>query len=314
MHRLRHSGYPRNQVCPARRGMTTARSGTGILLCSKKMKRLFLIASFALAPTANAIVIRADTDDSKYQVPACTFPALADMPGEGHGVLISPRWVATAAHVVASISVDEVTIGGVARPVRQVIFHPGYKPVPDAIIKATLTSGDPTEVMAFLATSDDIALIELASSISDIQPAVLYRGDDELGRKVRLLGKGATGSGDAGESPLSEHRTTLRCAQNAITAADERWISYTFDAPDAALPFEGMTGSGDSGSPILIEREGRWEVAGLASWRYIKGDIHRPGRYGDGGYNVRISRYVRWIENTTSVGSEPPPPPERPNY
>jgi secreted trypsin-like serine protease len=92
----------------------------------------------------------------------------------------------------------------------------------------------------------------------------------------------------------------LRCAHNVITGADNRWISYTFDSPASALPLEGMTGSGDSGGPVLVEEEGQWKLAGLASWTYVQGDIHRTGRYGDGGYSIRISRYAEWIESIVS--------------
>ena len=50
---------------------------------------LLLILLLAMSLTASAIVIRHDVDDSKYRIPASEFPALVDMPGEGHGVLPS---------------------------------------------------------------------------------------------------------------------------------------------------------------------------------------------------------------------------------
>lgn len=52
----------------------------------------------AMSSAAGAVVTRADVDDAKYRVPASVFPALVDLPGEGHGVLIAPQWVVTAAH------------------------------------------------------------------------------------------------------------------------------------------------------------------------------------------------------------------------
>ncbi len=55
------------------------------------MQRWLLLALATLPFTAGAIVIRSDVDESAYRIPACAFPALADMPGEGHGVLIAPR-------------------------------------------------------------------------------------------------------------------------------------------------------------------------------------------------------------------------------
>ena len=64
------------------------------------MLRLLLLALLALPLSAGAIVIRDDVDDSMYRVPASELAALVDLPGEGHGVLIAPQWVVTAAHAV----------------------------------------------------------------------------------------------------------------------------------------------------------------------------------------------------------------------
>ena len=55
--------------------------------------RTLLLALLITSTSAGAIVIRHDVDDAKYRIAASEFPALADMPGEGHGVLIAPRWM-----------------------------------------------------------------------------------------------------------------------------------------------------------------------------------------------------------------------------
>jgi len=60
------------------------------------MTRILLFTLLVLSCSLSAIVIRHDVDDSKYRVQTTEFPALADMPGEGHGVLIAPQWVITA--------------------------------------------------------------------------------------------------------------------------------------------------------------------------------------------------------------------------
>ena len=64
------------------------------------MPRLLLLALLIVSFSASAIVIRDDVDDSKYRVPASEVLALVDLPGEGHGVLIAPQWVITAAHAI----------------------------------------------------------------------------------------------------------------------------------------------------------------------------------------------------------------------
>jgi hypothetical protein len=64
------------------------------------LRPLLIIVLLATSSIVSAIVIRDDVDDAKYRIPAFEFPALVDMPGEGHGVLIAPQWVVTAAHVL----------------------------------------------------------------------------------------------------------------------------------------------------------------------------------------------------------------------
>lgn len=270
----------------------------------KHMKEYLFLALFAVSSTAGAIIIRHDIEDENYQVPASVLPALADFPGEGHGVLISPQWVVTAAHVACmQHHVQEITINGLSRKVESVVVHSGYKEPPEKLVEEALASGDGSKLRAFLALSDDIALIKLKAPVTDVTPISLYRGSDEIGRTIQIIGKGATGNGSEGVEPHSPHRTTLRKAFNVISSVDTRWISYTFDSPESAVPFEGAAGNGDSGSPVLIREEGQWQLAGLVSWGSSQRDLrtYRGPRYGDGGNNVRISHYIAWIESSISA-------------
>jgi len=264
---------------------------------------VLLAASFG----AGAIVIRDDVSDAEYRVSPSELPALADMPGEGHGVLIAPQWVVTAAHAVTwQAEIKDVVIGGVARKVERLLIHPGYKKLPQDLIDQALSSGDATRVMAFLASSDDIALLKLAAPVTGIAPLALYESSDELGKTVEILGKGATGTGARGHDPKGPNRTELRRAFNRISRVDERWVCYAFDQPPQALPLEGMSGNGDSGGPVLIQTEGDWRVAGLASWKIMKGDIRtsRPGTYGQSSCNVRLSHYVDWIQRNIAPAAK----------
>ena len=279
------------------------------------MKRLVLVALLAIPFTASAVVIRSDVKDAKYRVPASAFPALVDMPGEGHGVLIAPQWVVTAAHAAPMQMQgmeDEVSIGGVARRVKRVITYPGYKKLPNQLIKEALASGDLSKVSAFLASSNDIALIELASPVTDVTPVPLYRGNKEVGKTVQLVGKGATGNGTEGQDPHSPHRTVLRRAFNVIVGADARYVWYRFDPPPFALPLEGITGSGDSGGPLFIGDGSSRQLVGVASWskyppghpfwkKWAPGRPFVEGLYGEIVYAVRISSYTQWIRSVISA-------------
>lgn len=260
----------------------------------------FLVPLFLISSTAAAIVIRHDVDDANYRVPASEFPALVDMPGEGHGVLIAPEWAVTAAHTIPQhAGVKQVRINGVLRDVERVIVHPGYTAAPQVLIEQAMASGEAVLILVHLATADDIALLKLAKPVTDAEPAVRSARRDESGQIVKIVGRGATGAGSTGHDPRGPNRTELRRAFNRITSAHDRWMCYVFDEPPVALPLEGIGGNGDSGSPVLIEEDGQWRVAGLASWKLFHGDVRtsRPGRYGQTSCNVRLSHYAQWMDS-----------------
>lgn len=270
------------------------------------MLRLYSLcfALLAVSFDTSAVVIRDDVDDAEYRVPASEFPALADMPGEGHGVLIAPRWVVTAAHAVAWQSkIKQIAILGKARSVKRIVMHPGYRKPPQVLLDQALVTWDWALFRAELWASDDIALIELAEPVADVVPVALYPAEDEFGQTVRVIGKGATGNGVAGYEFSSSHRTELRRAYNKISSAYGRWLCYTFDAPKDALPLEGGSGSGDSGGPVLIQNERGWSLAGLTSWVDPQTTLKTPGRYGQISCNVRIGHYREWIESVIAAQS-----------
>jgi len=268
------------------------------------MIRLLLLALLAASSTASAIGIRDDVDDSKYRVPSSEFPALVDMPGEGHGVLIAPQWVITAAHAITWQSeIKQVVINGISRDVERLVIHPGYKTPPQELINQAMASGEAILLLVPLASSDDIALVKLAQPVTDVAPVAIYTNSDEPGQIVKIVGKGATGTGATGHDPKGPNRTELRRAFNKITSAYDRWFCYVFDEPPSALPLEGITGNGDSGGPALIQVDDQWLLAGLAAWKFFQGNVmtSRPGRYGQTSCNVRLSHYVEWIESVISV-------------
>jgi hypothetical protein len=270
------------------------------------MTRLLLLVLLAASSAASAVVIRDDVGDSEYLIEASTFPALVDMPGEGHGVLIAPQWVVTAAHAITwQPEIRQVLINGIPRDVDHVVIHPGYRSPPQELINQALATGEAILVLVVLATSDDIALVKLAEPVTDVAPAAIYGRNDEAGQTVKIVGKGATGTGAVGHDPKGPNRTELRRAYNTITSAHDRWLCYVFDPPSSALPLEGLSGNGDSGGPVLIQVDEQWLLAGLASWKVVQGDVRtvRPGLYGQTACNVRLSHYADWIESEISVRS-----------
>lgn len=272
------------------------------------MIRILLPLLLAVSSTASAIVIRHDVDDASYRMPASEFPALVDMPGEGHGVLIAPQWAITAAHTLPMHREHlQVDIGGVPRAVERVVVHPGYRPLPQVLIDQAMASGEAMLIVVFLASSDDIALLRLAQPVTDIAPVDLSLRNDEAGQRVKLIGKGATGTGDTGHDPKGPNRTELRHAFNTVTSAYDRWFCYVFDEPASALPLEGVPGNGDSGGPVLVQDGDDWRLAGLAAWKVGQGNVmtSRPGRYGQVNCNVRLSHYADWVQGVMSEQPQP---------
>ncbi len=267
------------------------------------MRASLLLAALLLSTGAGAIVIRDDVDDTKYRIGSNEFPALADLPGEGHGVLISDRWIVTAAHAVTWQShIKQVVINGLPRQVERVVVHPGYAKPPQALLDQSLQSWDWTLFRASLWASADIALIQLAEPVSDIAPMTPYAQGDEHGRLLQVVGKGATGNGVEGYAFDSPRRTALRRAYNRVSSAHGAWFCYTFDTPAQALPLEGSSGSGDSGGPVLISTDGGWRLAGLTSWIDPQSTVRRAGRYGQVSCNVRLSHYKDWIDRVMAGG------------
>jgi len=262
----------------------------------QNMRAVSLFLVFA-AFSANAIVIRDDVPDERYRVEISDFPALVDLPMEGHGVLIAPTWVVTAAHAVGwQQGLQSVEIGGVPRAVRRVVMHAGYRQPPEPMVDAALKSGDWTDFFEFQTGTDDIALIELVEPVQDIAPVALFQGA-ALGATVRVLGRGATGTGAQGHALQAARRGGLRRGENRIDRVEGRWIAYTFDAPPDALPQEASMGSGDSGGPMLIAVGNDWRLAGIAAWKrgVVEGTEVKPGKYGESSLGVRLQHYAAWM-------------------
>lgn len=273
------------------------------------------------APSSAPIVTRPGVPDSRYVVPNDAFPALADLPFEGHGVLIAPDWVVSVAHATSMMhEMPEhrfVTIAGRRREVAEIIFYPGalaeareLREMWNRLVKAGM-SGDAAPAMAKSAAVHDLALLRLSEPVTDVAPAPLYRGSDEAARVVELFGKGATGNGRTGVPDDAPHRGKLRRAYNRITAASSQWLIYRFDCGADALPLEGASGSGDSGGPLLIDRNGRLMLAGLTAQGRWNGDLaqYKPGLCGQDFASSRISYYAGWIDSVLAATPDSAPPP-----
>ncbi len=244
----------------------------------KECMRIFLsVLLLSLSLSVSAIVIRHDVDDKKYRAEATDFAPLARLYVDGaHGSLIKADWIVTAAHATFCIhSGSYLQLKNGYHKVERVFVHKDYQP----------------------GKSHDIALIKLVTPIKDIKPASLYEHTDEVAKITWFIGIGGTGNGLTGQTlDNNQNRGVLRKAQNKIEQAEGPLLTFKFDRDDAALPLEGVSGSGDSGGPAYFTIDGTQYLLGISS-RVEGGNI---GKYGVTEVYSRVSFFKPWIDKITT--------------
>lgn len=233
-----------------------------------------LIGWVGIAMASNAIVIRHDVDKEKYLASWEDFPPLAQFYVDGaHGILISPKWIVTAAHTTFCTPPGAtILVAGEKVQVKRRFTHPDHRP----------------------GVSHDIALIELESPVTRVKPAKLYKSTDETGKVVTFIGAGGTGTGIAGQTiDNAANNGVLRKAYNTVQRADGALLQFVFHQGGEALPLEGIGGGGDSGGPAYIQQEGEFWVLGVSSRGEFGSTI---GKYGNREYYSRVSYFTDWID------------------
>jgi hypothetical protein len=285
--------------------------------------RVVLLGMLWLVPSSQAGVLRDDVADSEFLNLAAS--ALYQSVGKftysvgassylASGVLISPEWVLTAAHVtggtnyagqgISNMNFSLETGNGVlSYAASEWLAHPGW----------AATQGD-------LFAGYDIGLVRLSGSVTAVQAATLYLQDSLQIQPGTIVGYGATGTGLTGFNGGT--LGTKRAGQNMIDAQGDgisissNILFVDFDRP--GVPGESVTGSnlplaleylsapGDSGGGLFITQNSQTFLVGVTSFGWGITDGLANSDYGDVAGFTSTTAYAGWISSVTGVAIPEP--------
>jgi hypothetical protein len=225
---------------------------------------LLLAATLAAAPV-HALLIRADRDDAEYLELATRYPSAVALESVGGGgVLVAPRWVLTSAQRAQGLKEmkppPRLKIGGDAFEIESVFVHPEWK----------------------RGAGDDIGLVLLRKAVTRVEPAPFYRGHDEAGKAVAIVGSGETGKiGAAAPSRDGKKRASI----NTVDRVQPRVLASRVKPADEASDLQGALTPGDTGGPAFVETAEGILVAGIGSAIDKDWELY-----------TRVSAFVPWLE------------------
>jgi hypothetical protein len=193
-------------------------------------KSLLVLAACWWALPAAALLTRADRDDAEYLELASRYTSAIPLGARaGEGVLVSARWILTAAHrgqALRDAKTARLRIGAAGHEIQAVHIHPDWK------------GGG----------ANDIALIQIKTDVRGIAPTPVYRGADENGKTVVIAGHGGG---------------KKRASINTVDRLEARSLALRIKPPDEASDLQGEATAEETGGPAFIQVDDELFVAGV---------------------------------------------------
>lgn len=216
------------------------------------------------------------------------------------GVVVAPRFVLTASHVVGSTSPAAI----------QFVLNFGGNQT--HTIPAQAVFRYPSASFPY----DDLALVELTVAVPNgVNIYPLFREPLNSTQRITLVGYGASGNGDVGVSAAAS-RSVKRVGENIVDAVQATvdasgrsslFYLYDFDGPSGSGVFGGPTlgnavetlvAGGDSGSPAFIGGALMGINTFVAQPVAGQPNDYKFGMFG-GGMLLSRAEFLNWIDATT---------------
>lgn len=190
-------------------------------------------------------------------------------------VVLGPRWVVTAAHVLKGTTGVRVKVKEREHMIRRIVVHKHFR----------------DDKVGFY----DIALGESEDDMNlDFYPE-LYEDRDEQGKVASICGYGITGTFGSGATRSDGKK---RAGSNMVDKVEDHVLVCSVRG-GRKTSMEFMIASGDSGGGLFIGQR----LAGINS--FVSAVDGKPNSsYGDECHHTRVSLFVPWIKGYMK-GEEP---------
>jgi len=171
---------------------------------------------------------------------------------------------------------------------------------------------------------DDLAIITLSSAVTGGVPTYGLYGGSLSGQTITLVGYGGGGDGVNGVTS-GANASVKRVGQNNVDrqlvdddgGSFNEVFEFDFDGPDSSTnvfgppspgnltlgdTIEAQFAGGDSGSPVFVNDNGVWKIAGVANFNgsttLSSGSNVLFGSFGGGSI---VAPYIPWIESAVAA-------------